>query len=114
MIKEREFDEKQQELCATMSDISEDCYCAGWMNGLEFAIWSAMQDGDLRYGMGEMDADQLERCRMLAKELDGWVIWFDDDYDESLPVDEWGPRFVSMSKWLEIYEYGPGSLGEKE
>jgi len=113
VIKELDFNEKQRELCATMSDISEACYFAGWMSGLEFAIWGAMQDGDLRYGTGEMDAEQLERCRTLAKELDGWVIWFDDDYDESMPVEEWGPRFVSMSEWLKIYD-GDRALKDKE
>ncbi len=100
MIKEDEFNDKQRELYETMSDISEDCYCAGWMMGLEFAIWGALQDGDRRYGMSEMDAEQLERCRTLANELDGWVIWVDDDERQNLPASEWGPRFVSMGDWL--------------
>ena len=100
MIREDDFDEKQRELYETMSDISEDCYCAGWMIGLEFALWSALQDGDRRYGFSEMDAQQLAKCRELAKELDGWIVWVDDDTDPNLPAAEWGPRFLSMSEWL--------------
>ena len=100
MIKEDDFNEKQRELYETMSDISEDCYCAGWMMGLEFALWGALQDGDRQYGMGEMDAKQLEKCRELARDLDGWIVWVDDDTDPDLPAKEWGPRFVSMSDWL--------------
>lgn len=100
MICEQDMNDKQRELYELMSDISEDCYFAGWMNGLEYAIWGALQDGDRNYGMGEMDAEQLERCRTLAAELDGWVIWVDSDDDPELPVQEWGPRFVSMSDWL--------------
>ena len=93
---------QQRELYELMSDISEDCYCAGWMTGLEFAIWGALQDGDRRYGMGEMDAEQLEGCRALANELDGWVIWVDDDDVPGLPNEQWGPRFVPMARWLRM------------
>ena len=100
MIKEDDFSDKQRELYETMSDISEDCYCAVWMMGLEYAIWGALQDGDRQYGMGEMDAEQLERCRALATELDGWVIWVDDDECQNLPAIECGPCFVSVSDWL--------------
>ena len=85
MICEQDMTDQQRELYELMSDISEDCYCAGWMHGLEYAIWGALQDGDRSYGMSEMDAAQLERCRALAKELDGWVIWYDDDNDAELP-----------------------------
>lgn len=101
-VPEHDWNDKQRELYDTMSDISEDCYCAGWMMGLEYAIWGALQDGDRRYGRGEMDAEQLERCRRLSQELDGWVIWVDDDDVPELPNEEWGPRFVTMAHWLEM------------
>ncbi len=49
---------KQKALYQAMSDISEDCYCAGWH----------------------------------------------DDHDEpGLDVDSWGPRFIPMQDWLELY-----------
>ena len=102
MICQQNMNEKQRELYETMSGISEDCYFAGWMSGLEYAIWGALQGGGRRYGIGEMDDEQLEKCRALATELDGWVIWVDDDYDAHLPVEEWGPRFVATDKWLEM------------
>lgn len=105
MICEQDMTDQQRELYELMSDISEDCYCAGWMHGLEYAIWGALQGGDRRYGMSEMDAAKLERCRVLAKELDGWVIWYDDDDEDNdavLPINEWGPRFVPMAEWLKM------------
>lgn len=74
MIKEHDWTDKQRELYELMSDISEDCYCAGWYMGNEYHIWAALQDGDRRYGMGEMDAEQLEKCRALAKELGDWMV----------------------------------------
>ena len=105
MICEHDMNAKQRELYELMSDISEDCFCAGWMGGLEYSIWETLQDGDRRYGMGEMDATQLEQCRELSKELDGWVIWYDDSNESELPIDEWGPRFVPMADWLKMVEY---------
>ena len=104
MITEENFTAEMRELYETMSDISEDCYYAGWMHGLEYAIWGALQDGDRRYGVGEMDAGQLEKVRQLSASLNGWIIWFDDDDDASLPVDEWGPRFVDMAEWAKRKE----------
>ncbi len=101
-VPEHDWSDKQRELYETMSDISEDCYCAGWMMGLECAIWGALQDGDRRYGMGEMDAEQLERCRELSRELGGWIIWVDDDEVPGLPLAEWGARFLTMPRWLEM------------
>lgn len=91
---------KQHELFELMSEISEDCYCAGWMMGLENAIWGALQDGDLSYGMGEMDSSLLERVRALHVELGGWIVWKDDDIVPDMPSDEWGPYFVTTEDWL--------------
>jgi hypothetical protein len=104
MIAEADMNDKQRELFELMSDISEDCYCAVWMMGLEYAIWGALQHGDRRYGRGEMDAEKLERCRALANELDGWVIWHDGGsvgaWAESRLMQ--GPQFVPMTDWLKM------------
>lgn len=102
MITEANFTDAQRELYDLMSDISEDCYFAGWLMGNEYNIWDALQDGDLSYGLGVMDAASLERCRELSAELNGWIIWADDETDKGMPVEEWGPRFVHMESWLKM------------
>ena len=102
MIREQDMTSRQYLLYDLMSDISEDCYFAGWYTGNEYHIWAALQDGNRSYGMGEMDADQLEQCRELSKELDGWIVWYDDDMDPAAPVEEWGPRFVTMADWMKM------------
>jgi hypothetical protein len=33
----------QRRLADYMSELSESAYCAGWMEGLEFALWEAVQ-----------------------------------------------------------------------
>jgi hypothetical protein len=102
MITEQDFNAKHHELYQLMSDISEDCYCAGWITENEYGIWAALQTGDRTYGMSEMNPDQLKRCGELAQELDGWIIWLDDYTDPTLPSEKLGPRFVSMGAWLDI------------
>lgn len=99
---------KQREMYDLMSEISEDCWCAGWMMGLEYAIWGAMRDGDLSYGMNSMEPETLEKVRALFNELGGWIVWKDDLTDDGMPIDDWGPYFVTTEDWmlhyLEIFE----------
>ena len=102
LVFEDDFTDEQRELYELMSEISEDCYCAGWMIGLEHAIWGALQDGDRRYGMGVMDEVQLEKVRALSKKLNGWIVWIDDDDAPGLPIDKWGARFIPMDEWLQL------------
>ncbi|KFB68906.1 hypothetical protein [Candidatus Accumulibacter vicinus] len=113
MICEQDMTDQQHKLYELMSGISEDCYCAGWYMGNEYHIWAALQDGDRGYGMGEMDAEQLGKCRTLALELDGWVIWYDDNNDPELPVEEWGPRFIPMAEWLKMVTPNVEFSGER-
>jgi hypothetical protein len=32
----------QRALARYMSDLSEEAYCAGWMSGLEYALWDGL------------------------------------------------------------------------
>ena len=110
-MKDRGFEtlkmEMRQELCNTMSAISEDCYCASWLDGLEYSLWAAMQypniPGELHGAMMEIDLEKLDRCRELSSALGGWIIWVSDLTDPpALPGEEWGPRFVTMDEWTAI------------
>ena len=43
-------------LAALMAAISEDCWCAGWMGGNEYALWKAKPG--TAYGQGEITERQ--------------------------------------------------------
>ena len=101
MINELGFNKDMQELYDLMSEISEDCWCAGWLIGNEFALWSAIQRGDLKYGPELIEKADLDRCAELSRLINGWIVWLDDEH--GLPPAEWGPYFVSMPEWLDIY-----------
>lgn len=109
MIKEQDFTPDQKRLYETMSRISEDCWCAGWLIGNEYAIWKAASEvrslnADLSYGLGEMDIEDVEECARLRDLLKGWIIWYDDEDEPGLDVSEWGPRFVTLEEWKEFLE----------
>lgn len=89
---------KQDKLYELMSDISEECYCAGWMTGNEFFLWSVINGGNRKYGMGVVTDDQIQKLKSLSEELGGWIFWYDSGSDS----DKWGPKFITMEKWLEM------------
>lgn len=100
------MDWKQRALYQLMSDISEECYCAGWMSGNEYTLWRMVSDQteERRYGMHEVEAEQIDDMRAISAEIGGWIRWRDDDEDKDLASDEWGPVFTPMAEWLQRYE----------
>lgn len=96
-----EMSAQQKRLYDVMSDISEECYCAGWMAGNEYAIWDALgRNEPVRYGMGEIDKRKLTECASLSLATDSWIIWRDDEdgldqHDSS----EWGAYAISINEW---------------
>lgn len=79
----------QRRLADYMSELSELAFCAGWMDGLEFALWEAMQGRRSDYGRLVFTPDQRDKLKMLSERVGGWVV-FDDQAEESfLPLKEW-------------------------
>jgi len=98
--------DKQTELYELMSDISEECWCAGWMQGNEFSLWRVVSDpaAPRRYGRGEISEQEATRLASLAEQIGGWVYWHDDEHEPDLPSDQWGPRFIEMKAWRALCE----------
>jgi len=80
-------------LLRLMSDLSEDCWCAGWMTDLEFTLWEAMRTGGRELGWGGIGDRDLARLKHLHELAGGWWIW---DKGET------GNRFVTTEEWLAI------------
>lgn len=99
---ESAFSDDERKLYELMSDISEDCWCAGWMHGNEFALWDAITTGDLNYGMGEIDRVDLAQVAALAVGCGRWIIWRDDDDGlDKNDASEWGAYSISLKDWFE-------------
>ena len=86
---------KQQALASLMSDISEDSWCAGWMDGLEFRLWQMVQDPeDNDYGMAIVSKEDIQTLQEISDEISGWIAWSEKEGKKV---------FVPMDEWLEIY-----------
>lgn len=88
---------RKRELYELMSDISEDCYCAGWMHGNEFRLWQAITDpkDDRRYGQSDIEEWQVNRLRELSEQTGGWWVW-EEDNRAFISLDEWRRRLAAI------------------
>jgi hypothetical protein len=77
-----ELNDNQRALADYMSELSEDAYCAGWMSGLEYALWRVVIEGPRRYGFLDIDAAHIEHLRKLSQQCRGWIV-FDDQTEET-------------------------------
>lgn len=81
-------------LLTHMEFLSENFWCAGWSDGLEFTLWGAVEcwrndcESDHPYLF-----DHAEVLSWLAEQADGWWIWDNSDTKQD------GRRFVSAQDW---------------
>lgn len=84
---------KAKELAEYMSDLSEEAYTAGWMDGLEYALWFAVENGPRIYGHLEICEQHIATLKRLSSEANGW-IYFDHNCEET---------FIALEKWIKLY-----------
>lgn len=80
-----------------MSDLSEDCWCAQWLMGTEFALWRFVQNGPSKWGQwgqGTVGRDDIIELKALSELCKGWFVW----------DDEKGETFVPMMQWIEMFD----------
>jgi hypothetical protein len=80
-----------------MSDLSEEAYYAGWMDGLEYALWEAVTGVRREYGRLALTEAHRAHLRELSDNCGGWIV-FDDDTEKTwVPLAEWKKRFSARS-----------------
>jgi hypothetical protein len=89
---------KQRALAEMMSDLSEEAYCAGWMSGLEYALWGALLGRRAEYGRLPFSPEEVARLRQLAQDCGGWIVFDDATQETWLPTAEWERRFAEWEK----------------
>lgn len=91
-------------LALEMSEISEQAFHAGWMEGLEYRLWEIV-NGDLRkYGQIVLTEQQVARLQQLADEVRGWVR-----FNDATEVEE----FVNREHWQRLYDAWAASRADK-
>jgi hypothetical protein len=74
-----------------MSEISEECYFAVWMCGLEDSLWNAVLNlpNDFDYGQDTISAERITRIRDASEWLGEWIIYKGRHGRTPVPLDEW-------------------------
>lgn len=83
-------------LLREMSDISEEYFCAGWLRGLEYSLWGAIQElpEDFAYGFSVVPAERIMRLKEVAERLGMWGIWDEETLEETLtPLEDWKKQY---------------------
>ena len=102
MGKDNRISAAQRALLIYMQHLSEENWCASWLIGLEFTLWSWV----LHRRGGAEPASEFERANLvdtevlswLAEQAGGWWHWNEASKE---------PKFVPLSEWLEIYRNRP-------
>lgn len=78
-------------LVNAVREISDRCWCAGWMDGIEKTVWQAvLDDRDCGIGQGYVTREELIFIKALAERCDSWVIWGDITHGEcEIPLSLW-------------------------
>lgn len=82
----------QLDLYERMREISEDCFCARWIQDNEYNIWDAIVSGDASPLSSWMSPSLLRRCQKLSRQIGGWIYWAD------------GPQFAPKAQWLAMVD----------
>lgn len=92
MINDLNQDERQ--LAEFMSELSERCYSAGWMEDLEYVLWDAVVSGPRDYGHGTITRDDINKLVQTSDKVNSWIL-FDNELEEiSVPLDKWKVKFA--------------------
>lgn len=87
----------QKALADYISELSEEAYSAGWMEGVEFTLWTAVIGDQRSFGRLQITEKMLQRLKDLSADCKGW-IYFDESNEESfLLIEQWKKKFREES-----------------
>lgn len=98
----RPSDPPDEKLLELMSEISEEEFCAGWLDGLEFDLWAAVHDRDHADAPVLPSAD-VAMLRGLSDECGGWWVHVSTVGREWSAGTVPGRVFLPIDAWRELY-----------
>jgi hypothetical protein len=90
---ESDLTEKELRLAAFMSEISENCYSARWMQNLEYALWNAVINGERKYGQSYITEADISTLIKLSTDANAWIIFDNEKEETALSLKEWTEKF---------------------
>ena len=91
----------QKELAEYMSELSEDAYFAGWMEGLEYALWKAVVEEPFEYGFLQITEQHIDKLRELSTTCGGWIIFDDESAETFVPFEGWKKIYAKKVKRMD-------------
>ena len=90
-----EFTIEQTLLADYMSLISERCYCAGWMNNLQYVLWHSISAGPRQYGQDFITLEDIIHLNQMARASNSWIVYDELLGETAIDLKEWQFKFKS-------------------
>jgi hypothetical protein len=87
MLKDLNTDEAS--LASYMSNISEKCWSAAWMENLEFELWHAVVTGPKTYGHDLITQLDIDYLQLQSVKANCWIIFQETNEETSISLNEW-------------------------
>jgi hypothetical protein len=84
---------KQKDLANYMSDISEECYSAGWMQNLEYVLWDALINGERKFGREIISRLNIENLKHFSDECNCWIYFDNEEEEIAMSLEKWQEKF---------------------
>lgn len=89
---------KQRALAEYMSELSEEAYCAGWLEDLEFSLWRIVLDGSGRFGFMEITTEHVSNLKEFSRLCGGWIFFDDLNGETFVSLKDWEKRFANHTE----------------
>ena len=89
----KDLSKQQKALCNLMSDVSEEDWAAGWMDGLEYALWHMILNGPAYYGFKFVDEQTIQQLKHLSDQAGCWIIFDDTTAEKAVSLSDWQGMF---------------------
>lgn len=86
---------EQTSLANLMVEISERCYCAGWMTGLEFVLWEALLNGPREYGQHKITEKDIASLKALSTQTGCWIFFDTVTEETAIDLTAWRVKYDS-------------------
>jgi hypothetical protein len=90
----RDLTPSQRSLAHFVSELSEESYCAGWMDGFEYEVWEALMGEREKCGWLVVTDEHRARLRQLSEDCGGWITFDDGTQETWLSLADWQMKFA--------------------
>ena len=98
-----------RELANFMSELSEDCFHARWLEGWEYLLWNSLVgsiDGGYPLGQDYISKRDHSRLWQHKEACVGWIIWVENQGMRFVPIEVWERHLAAApkDKWRELHK----------